>query len=210
MKNPFSRSSFCDFDVSQLANTSCNKAQSAVRQCLSALSQHSVSTLSALCQHSVRTTLSAFKVVGRAQTFWGFGVWYHNLIEESFPTRIPSIKLRATTKEVTAGCQPLLIAYVPCDMHDIVQTYLVPQIIWVHRLWADRVVLLVLLAKNVLLTPGDGRNPSHDVNRKFSNVRLGRHTHTLVCNSHEGANVQQLRHPKTRIFRPRDKIIIWN
>jgi hypothetical protein len=63
------------------------------------------------------------KVVGRAQTFWGFGVWYHNLTEWSFPTRIPSIKLRSTTKEVTEGCQPLLIAYMPCDMHDIVQTY---------------------------------------------------------------------------------------
>jgi hypothetical protein len=54
MKNPYRRSSFCDFDVSQLANTSCNKAQSAVRQCISALSQHSISTtLSALCQDFV-------------------------------------------------------------------------------------------------------------------------------------------------------------
>jgi hypothetical protein len=77
MKSLFSRSSFCDFDASQLANTSCNKAQSAVHQCLSALSQHSVSTLSALCQRYV-WTFSAFKqysesLSGLIQSLSGLG-----------------------------------------------------------------------------------------------------------------------------------------
>jgi hypothetical protein len=82
IKSPFSRSSFCDFDVSQLANTSCNKAQSAVRKCISVLSQHSVRTLSALCQRYVRT-LSAFKqysesLCGLIKSLSGLGPHYQN------------------------------------------------------------------------------------------------------------------------------------
>jgi hypothetical protein len=70
--------------VSQLANTSCNKAQSAVRQGLSALSQHSVSTLSALCQRYV-WTLSAFKqysesLSGLFQSLSGLGQHYQNRV----------------------------------------------------------------------------------------------------------------------------------